>query len=393
MLNHDSSIDPSINTEISWDIPTKGAPGRAAKALSHQNSAKPGKALEIDIRKEERSESNHCSDVEPDQLKSQAAAIADSGPTCDPAFNFSDTNIQIRTGNRLFRIHQFKLNEFDGLRPKLEQATKDGQEQKTIKLQDDPDDFHNLLIVLYSSAYDFHLFGSVTLQSTLKLATKYAHPTLRAFAIKELEKHMLDPIEQFALSRDCGVTEWMSKAIDDLCWRDGPITVAEARILGPEKFVEVAARREVIRFERGSRVRLRNAQSTSATKAEPEPAASCQSISQDLKYILAASSKLLAANSTNIQPTSKGSPDLGIPTCNPTPHQLFFNQPSSINAQLIAPVLGFAQYGSKPPTSDLGSSRSNASDTSSFQLAKVRRRRPNRGAFVHGRISGLKSGV
>ncbi|CAE6398246.1 unnamed protein product [Rhizoctonia solani] len=389
MLNRDSSIDPPINTEISWDIPPKGIPGRAIKALSHQNIAKLGRAPEIDIRKGDRSESDHSSDEESDQLKTQTTTTADSGPTCDPAFNFGDTNIQIRTGNRLFRIHQFKLNEFDGLRPKLEQATKDEKEQKTIKLQDDPDDFHNLLIVLYSSAYDFHLFSSATLQSTLKLATKYAHPTLRAFAIKELEKHTLDPIEQFALSRDCGVTEWMSKAIDDLCWRDLPITVAEARILGPEKFVEVAARREDIRFERGARVRLGNGQSSSITEADTKLAASCQSVSQDLRCILAASNKLLATNSKNIESTSKEGLDLAIPARDHSSNQFSFGQPSLINAQFFAPVIGFTRYGEKLPASGLDSSQPNGTDNGSFQLAKARRRRPNRGAFIHGRISGL----
>ncbi|KAH7302852.1 hypothetical protein B0J17DRAFT_294141 [Rhizoctonia solani] len=126
------------------------------------------------------------------------------------------------------------------------------QGRRTINLQDNADDIRNLLVVLYSSVYNPQPFSTTVLMSTAELATKYAHPILREFAIDELKKHMLEPIDRFVLSRDCGVMGWMSKAIDDLCWREVPITVAEAQILGPEKFVEVAARREAVKFDRGS---------------------------------------------------------------------------------------------------------------------------------------------
>jgi hypothetical protein len=167
-------------------------------------------------------------------------------------------------------------------------------------------------------AYDFHLFGAATLKSTLKLAAKYGHPTLRTFAIKELEKHELEPIDRFALSRDCGVTEWMSKAIDDLCWREDPMTIAEARILGPEKFVEVASRREGVKFERGSRVNIDSGPPKRMIEAKPEsePAASCRPVSHELGGILAASSDLLTTTSKTVPAAS----EKDSPTITPAPN-------------------------------------------------------------------------
>ncbi|KAH7339038.1 hypothetical protein B0J17DRAFT_717464 [Rhizoctonia solani] len=110
----------------------------------------------------------------------------------------------------------------------------DDQGRRTINLQDNADDIRNLLVVLYSSVYNPQPFSTTALMSTSKLATKYARPILREFAIDELKKHMLEPIDRLVLSRDCSVMGWMSKAIDDLCWRELPITVAEA---GPEPTV------------------------------------------------------------------------------------------------------------------------------------------------------------
>lgn len=48
----------------------------------------------------------------------------------------------------------------------------------------------------------------------------------------------------------------MSAVLDDLYWREDPITVAEGEILRIKQFAEVAARREAVKFERGSRATL-----------------------------------------------------------------------------------------------------------------------------------------
>ncbi|KAF8713777.1 hypothetical protein RHS03_00619, partial [Rhizoctonia solani] len=301
MSSQDSSLSPASSTvDINWESPPWHTltPNEGATESPSQQSDGSQDVVPEAVELEADSNAEHLtSNLEPAQPKSHTTSTTHTTPACDPAFNFNDTNIQIRARNRLFRIHQFKLNEFDRLRPKLEQATKDDKERKTIKLQDDADDFHNLLLVLYSSIYDLRFFSSEILKSTLKLASKYAHPTLRAFAINELEKHELEPIDRFELSRHCGIAEWMPKAIDDLCWREEPITVAEARILGPEKLVEIATRREGIKFERGSRVNIGGGLSRQTIENKPELPPAVQPISQDLGGIRVAGSSLLETTS------------------------------------------------------------------------------------------------
>ncbi|KAG8739491.1 hypothetical protein FRC10_005587 [Ceratobasidium sp. 414] len=174
----------------------------------------------------------------------------------DASYNFEDGNVTVQVEQCLFRVHEYKLKEFQYLRPLLADAQKDANGRKTIHVFATSDDFRRMLAVLYSSAYEPSTFTSGTLKSTLRLATTHKHRALREYAIQNLEKRTLQPIERFALSRDCGVTSWMATALDDLVWREEPISVDEAQVLGFEKFTEVASRREAVKFERGSRVKL-----------------------------------------------------------------------------------------------------------------------------------------
>ncbi|CAE6532712.1 unnamed protein product [Rhizoctonia solani] len=344
MSTCNSSVLPSGasgSNNIGLGIPSNGAlmPTDNSMEISlHQSNAKQGGAPEP-VKEAAMSKGTV-------QLNSQATPAAGSGLTCDPTFDFSDANIQIRIGNLLFRIHRFKLYEFDHLKSKVEQAVKDG-ERKMIELEDNADDFHNLLVVLYSSVHSSHVFSNAMIVSTLKLATKYGHPTLRTFAIKELEKRMLEPIDQFAISRDCGITEWMPKAIDDLCGRDKSITLAEAQILGTEKFVELAARRERVKFERGSRVGLGSGQpiqSTDANLTTPSVPAS-----QKLADRLVAPSTRLAAPSNDAQIAFQSKHHPATPTGDAAPVNLpVFGKRSNspVRSQSAAPVLGFRRFGS-----------------------------------------------
>ncbi|CAE6452892.1 unnamed protein product [Rhizoctonia solani] len=367
MSTYDSSSSPASSiADAGWQTPSK-------------NERETTEGNDNPISEEENTKQDTIPESDPSPPKSHTTSAFGGAPTCDPAFNFSDTNIQIKVENRLFRIHQFKLNEFDRLRPKLEQATKDDKERKTIEFQDSADDFHRLLVVLYSSAYDFHLFGAATLKSTLKLAAKYGHPTLRTFAIKELEKHELEPIDRFALSRDCGVTEWMSKAIDDLCWREDPMTIAEARILGPEKFVEVASRREGVKFERGSRVNIDGGppKLVIEAKPEPEPAVSCRPVSHDLDGILAASSDLLTTTSKAVLVASeKHSPTVApastIVPAVPSSDRILSDSPLNSQSTVFTPLFsGFAfDYSSFNARTKAPGPKASSSTVSSSRVIK-----------------------
>ncbi|KAF8602059.1 hypothetical protein BDV93DRAFT_557826 [Ceratobasidium sp. AG-I] len=211
--------------------------------ISPNKDNAPPEALEIFAEKVE----------EASFIAEKASALAVSEWSVDPEFCFDDSDITFK--KRHFWVHAFKLNEFGSLSDLVEGAQKDSEGRKTVELSGNVEDFHNMLTVLYSSAYAPQNFDATTLKSTLRLATIYNHPQLREFSIQGLKKLKLSPIERFALSRDCNVELWMSKALDDLCWKEEPITVKEAEVLGTKMFVELAARREHLKFLRCSRMK------------------------------------------------------------------------------------------------------------------------------------------
>ncbi|KAG8695046.1 hypothetical protein FRC09_009421 [Ceratobasidium sp. 395] len=192
-------------------------------------------------------------------------------PVSDSSYTFEDGNVTVQVEQCLFRVHEYKLQEFETLRPLLADAQKDESGHKTIHVSVLSDDFHRMLAVLYSTAYEPPNFTSGTLKATLRIATSHNHRALRDYAIQNLEKRTLPPIERFALSRDCGIASWMTAALDDLCWREEPITIEEAQILGFEKFTELASRREGVKFERGSRLKLDMVESPSSATTSRQP--------------------------------------------------------------------------------------------------------------------------
>lgn len=162
-------------------------------------------------------------------------------------------------------------------------------------------------------AYESHDFDTATLVSALELATKYDNPNLRAYAIQQLNQHSLKPIGRFRLSRKYELTQWMSKAIDDLCWREEQLTVMEARILGPRMFVEVATRRETIKFERGSRVRFEMPPLICDTGTKAENVSVGPPALQELGNIFTAFNNILMASKDILATSTNVTSDLNSP--------------------------------------------------------------------------------
>jgi hypothetical protein len=94
-------------------------------------------------------------------------------------------------------------------------------------------------------------FSATILKSALRVATKFEHPTMRAFALAHLELENLAPIERIVMSRESNVPTWMERGLRELCARDEPISLAEAQILGIETFVGIAAKRETQKSKLG----------------------------------------------------------------------------------------------------------------------------------------------
>lgn len=192
---------------------------------------------------------------------SEASGDFDDGNRCDSDFMFEDANLDLKTEELHFWIHTFILQDFQGLEAKIDGARRDTREQwRLLALKDSAEDVRNTLTVLYTKPYEPHDFDTETLESALKLATKYDNPGLRDYAIQQIDQLSLRPIEQFRMSRDYDIPEWESKAVDTLCMRDDPITAEEASILGSVAFAKIAAEREKNKHERGRRLGIEQTQ-------------------------------------------------------------------------------------------------------------------------------------
>lgn len=255
--------DESMSGDESSVMPD---PGELMKSLSNfaelgEDYSEP-EAEESGLESSSDSESEESEDSESGESEddSEASGDSDSDMECDSDYMFEDANVNLQAENLQFWLHEHVLAGFRRLKSKLDRIAWDDEEEwKLLKLDDDVEDVQNMLAVLYSRPYEPLDFDADTLESTLMLATKYDHPSLRAFAIRRLKKLSLKPIEQFRISREYDVAEWEDKAIDALVNRDKPITKSEARILKYATLVKIAAKREQVRYEKGQRSQVKEA--------------------------------------------------------------------------------------------------------------------------------------
>ncbi|KAH7345364.1 hypothetical protein B0J17DRAFT_639621 [Rhizoctonia solani] len=185
----------------------------------------------------------------------------------DPEFAFSDGNIELQISDHKFWVHEFLLSKFNKIAELIRQARGRGEltaypERRTIihirgtgKVR--CTDIQNAFRVIYSSmSFVFSpvppSFDVATLVSTLRVATLFQNPDLRNFAISQLEsiKHSAAAIDRIALSDELKLPDWEVPAFAELCRRPEPISAEEAKILGINRFVEIARMREIEQRQR-----------------------------------------------------------------------------------------------------------------------------------------------
>ncbi|KAF8602056.1 hypothetical protein BDV93DRAFT_545485 [Ceratobasidium sp. AG-I] len=159
----------------------------------------------------------------------------------DEKFHFADGNVHVLANKQImFCVHKFMLEDFSGLKAKLNTDQNIG----LIDLPDKPHDLRNTFLIIYSYPPKPLIFSVKELVSALRIATKYNHPTLREFVIHKLELQGLPSLEYLPLARECNVRKWEKLVVDQLAARTEPLTLAEAEYLGMDQFVSLAARRE-----------------------------------------------------------------------------------------------------------------------------------------------------
>ncbi|KAF8605117.1 hypothetical protein BDV93DRAFT_572614, partial [Ceratobasidium sp. AG-I] len=106
-------------------------------------------------------------------------------------------------------------------------------------------DMYNTLRVIYASVVSgAPEFDADTLTSALRVATTYGYPELREFAMSNLEKVALAPIDRIRLSDEFSLPSWEKLAFTELCKRAEPVSMSEAQVLGIERLTHIARIRE-----------------------------------------------------------------------------------------------------------------------------------------------------
>jgi len=81
-------------------------------------------------------------------------------------------------------------------------------------------------------------------KSVLKLSTMWNFEVLRDLAIQSMSELSINAVEKAALAREYDINEWLLPALNELAQREDPINIDEARRLGLEQAVMIAAVRE-----------------------------------------------------------------------------------------------------------------------------------------------------
>ncbi|CUA66758.1 hypothetical protein RSOLAG22IIIB_00205 [Rhizoctonia solani] len=191
-----------------------------------------------------------------EHLDTNIAATENQPPApVHPEFSFPDGNIEIRTTDQTFWVHEYHLNKFALFATRIRAAKGlaglDAGRRIVVVCDKATkgEDIYNTLKVLYESSQidGSSNFDSSVMISTLRIASSFDYPALRKFAISKLEGMNLPAIQRIQLSDEFSLPTWETPAFAELCSRKEPVSQAEAEVLGMTRFVEIARLRETER--------------------------------------------------------------------------------------------------------------------------------------------------
>ncbi|CAE6456682.1 unnamed protein product [Rhizoctonia solani] len=169
--------------------------------------------------------------------------------------DLGDGDIELRVNNTVFKSHKHLLNDFSRLKELIKGMERYNSGTPCITVYRDErgvEDFKNMFKVLYASLIKGPFeFEAPVLISSLRIATAYEYPELRKFSIDRLESASLSAIQRIELAREFDLTAWDERAFQELVGRDEPITKDEAKMIGFERFEELARARENEKLKKG----------------------------------------------------------------------------------------------------------------------------------------------
>ncbi|ELU43208.1 hypothetical protein AG1IA_02750 [Rhizoctonia solani AG-1 IA] len=180
-------------------------------------------------------DSAHLEKSKPDPTGSQF--MTDDPNTVD----MGHSDIELRVNNTIFKTHKHFLCKFARFEEMIQNMKPHDFSTSTPYITICRDD-------LIDGPFSFDV---PILISALRVSSVYGFDNLRAFAIRNLEKASLVPIQRIQLAREFGLSSWEGPAYKELSEREAAITEEEAQVLGFAAFTKVAREREEAMMKRG----------------------------------------------------------------------------------------------------------------------------------------------
>ncbi|CEL58202.1 hypothetical protein RSOLAG1IB_02947 [Rhizoctonia solani AG-1 IB] len=191
----------------------------------------------------------------PDPVAPFGSGEVNSMSDAPTVIDLGDGDIELKVNNTTFKSHKHLLNDFARLREMIKGMERYSSGGSCITIYRDErgvDDFKNMFKVLYASLIKGPFeFDAPTLVSSLRLATSYEYPELRKFSVDRLESANLSAIQRIELAREFDLSGWDERAFQELVERSEPITKDEAKVIGFERFEELARARENEKIKKG----------------------------------------------------------------------------------------------------------------------------------------------
>ncbi|QRV80660.1 hypothetical protein RhiJN_08675 [Ceratobasidium sp. AG-Ba] len=158
----------------------------------------------------------------------------------DEEFNYHFGNICLRVQDLNFRIHSYKLENFNDIVKKLPQES---TIETVVELTGEIDDVRRTLRILPETSGEGS-FDVLTWRSGLWMATEFNNPTLRTRCIRNLEKENLSVDEYLWFCREFDIADWVDKIVDLLSARSTALIIDEIKNMGADLSAVVMAKRE-----------------------------------------------------------------------------------------------------------------------------------------------------
>ncbi|KAI0784840.1 hypothetical protein C8Q75DRAFT_372180 [Abortiporus biennis] len=174
-----------------------------------------------------------------------------------PEFYFDDEMTIFRAEHTLFKVHRYYLtresdffNDMFSLPPGEGKTVEGTTDETAIFLPDVTSRQMTLLLKYFYNRESRTSWTTQDLKDLLSISSRFLFQTLRSTVIELLEKRKdaIPPMEKIMLARTHDLPPWILSGYTELCMREEPLSMDEARRLGYEDAIKLGRIREKLGF-------------------------------------------------------------------------------------------------------------------------------------------------